>query len=76
MQAASGYVHGTLKNSSMAITNMVRPVEKMALANHPVKGLYFTVVGAPQVSIVLGELHIISERSGQFQNFIKIFFIN
>lgn len=25
------------------------PVEQIALANHPVKGLYFTVVGTPQV---------------------------
>ncbi|KAJ4729789.1 O-acyltransferase WSD1-like [Melia azedarach] len=47
-EAASGYVYSTLKNSSMAITNMVGPVEKMALANHPIKGLYFIVAGAPQ----------------------------
>lgn len=33
----------------MALTNMIGPVEEMALANHPVKGLYFVVTGAPQV---------------------------
>ncbi|KAH9792430.1 diacylglycerol O-acyltransferase [Citrus sinensis] len=42
------YIHSTLKNTSMGMTNLIGPVEKMALANHPVKGLYFAVVGAPQ----------------------------
>lgn len=31
------------------ISNMIGPVEKMALVNLPVKGLYFTVPGMPQV---------------------------
>lgn len=48
-QAVAKYIHGTLKNSSMGITNLIGPVEKMSLANHPIRGLYFTVVGAPQV---------------------------
>ncbi|CAA3028857.1 O-acyltransferase WSD1-like [Olea europaea subsp. europaea] len=47
-EATSGYIYGTLKNSSLAISNMTGPVEKMALANHPIKGLYFAVVGVPQ----------------------------
>ncbi|KAJ0110990.1 hypothetical protein Patl1_03098 [Pistacia atlantica] len=47
-EAVAKYIHGTLKNSSMGITNLIGPKEKMSLANHPVKGLYFTVVGAPQ----------------------------
>lgn len=38
----------TLKNSSMAITNLIGPVEQMSLADHPVKGIYFAVAGAPQ----------------------------
>ncbi|KAH0736731.1 hypothetical protein KY285_012438 [Solanum tuberosum] len=42
------YIHSTLKNSSMTISNMIGPVEKMALANHPVKSLYFMVVGVPE----------------------------
>ncbi|KAJ9176990.1 hypothetical protein P3X46_012247, partial [Hevea brasiliensis] len=37
-----------LKNTSMAITNMVGPAEMMALANHPVEGMYFMVTGNPQ----------------------------
>ncbi|KAL0444321.1 UNVERIFIED_CONTAM: hypothetical protein Slati_2154800 [Sesamum latifolium] len=49
-ETTARYIHGTLKNSSMAISNVIGPVEQMALANQPVKGLYFVVAGAPQVS--------------------------
>lgn len=52
MQRVSKYLHGTLKNTSMGITNVMGPMEQMALANHPVKGLYFVVTGAPQVNII------------------------
>ncbi|XVF72013.1 hypothetical protein PTKIN_Ptkin12aG0087400 [Pterospermum kingtungense] len=47
-EAASKYIHTTLKNSSLTISNVIGPVERMALANHPIKSLYFAVVGAPQ----------------------------
>lgn len=47
-EVTSKYIHNTLKNSSMTISNMIGPMEKMALANHPVKGLYFMVVGIPE----------------------------
>ncbi|KAE8702384.1 putative Bifunctional methylthioribulose-1-phosphate dehydratase/enolase-phosphatase E1 2 [Hibiscus syriacus] len=47
-EATAKYIHSTLKNSSMTISNVIGPVEKMALADHPVKGLYFMVVGVPQ----------------------------
>ncbi|KAK1568125.1 hypothetical protein Q3G72_020929 [Acer saccharum] len=46
-EAAARYIHGTLKNVSMGITSLMGPVEPMTLANHPVTGLYFMVVGAP-----------------------------
>lgn len=49
-QAAAQFIHSTLKNSSMTVSNVIGPVEQMALANHPCKGLYFMVVGVPQVS--------------------------
>ncbi|KAH0987647.1 hypothetical protein GBA52_014824 [Prunus armeniaca] len=48
LQGVARYIHGTLKNSSMTISNMIGPVEKMALDNQPVGGLYFMAVGAPQ----------------------------
>ncbi|GMI79795.1 hypothetical protein like AT3G49190 [Hibiscus trionum] len=47
-EATAKYIHNTLKNSSMTISNVIGPVERMALADHPVKGLYFMVVGVPQ----------------------------
>ncbi|CAA3028859.1 O-acyltransferase WSD1-like [Olea europaea subsp. europaea] len=47
-EATSRCIHNTLKNSSLTISNMMGPMEKMALANQPVKGLYFVVAGAPQ----------------------------
>ncbi|CAN0896822.1 Wax ester synthase/diacylglycerol acyltransferase 4 [Linum grandiflorum] len=47
-EAVSRYLYDTMKNSSFGITNVIGPVEKMALANHPIKGLYFVVSGAPQ----------------------------
>ncbi|GAB4859571.1 hypothetical protein Ancab_011039 [Ancistrocladus abbreviatus] len=47
-EVAARYIHSTLKNSTMTISNMTGPVEQMALADHPVKGFYFMVVGVPQ----------------------------
>ncbi|KAE9619913.1 hypothetical protein Lal_00040401 [Lupinus albus] len=47
-EAAARYLHSTLRNSSTTMSNIIGPVEQMALANHPVKGLYFMVVGPPQ----------------------------
>ncbi|KAI7756724.1 hypothetical protein M8C21_030647 [Ambrosia artemisiifolia] len=47
-EATAKYIHNTLKNSSMSVSNMIGPVEKMTLANQPVKGLYFMVVNGPQ----------------------------
>lgn len=46
-EAAARYIYGTLENSSMGITNIMGPIEKMAIAEHPIKGLYFVVTGAP-----------------------------
>ncbi|KAI4346829.1 hypothetical protein L6164_007692 [Bauhinia variegata] len=47
-ETAAKYIHSTLKNSSATISSMIGPVEQMALANHPVKGLYFMVAGSPE----------------------------
>ncbi|KAL7128938.1 hypothetical protein ABFS83_13G028600 [Erythranthe nasuta] len=62
-ESASRYIHGTLKNTSMAISNLIGPIEPMALANQPINGLYFAVAGPPQslsVTIVsyVGKLRI------------------
>ncbi|XP_016544111.2 wax ester synthase/diacylglycerol acyltransferase 4-like [Capsicum annuum] len=47
-EATAKYIHATLKHTSMGITNLIGPLEEMSLANHPIKGLYFVVAGAPQ----------------------------
>ncbi|PIN14799.1 hypothetical protein CDL12_12573 [Handroanthus impetiginosus] len=47
-EVTAKYIHRTLKNTSMTISNIMGPVERMALSNHPVKGMYFMVVGVPQ----------------------------
>ncbi|KAJ6418999.1 hypothetical protein OIU84_029160 [Salix udensis] len=52
-QGASKYIHGTMMNTIMGITNVMQPIEQMALVSHPVKGLYFVMTGAPQ-SLMVG----------------------
>ncbi|KAJ7981484.1 O-acyltransferase WSD1-like [Quillaja saponaria] len=47
-EAAARYIHSTSKNSSATISNIIGPVEKMSVANLPIKGLYFMVVGPPE----------------------------
>ena len=52
LQAVAKHLYGTLRNSSVVMSNLIGPVEPMALANHPVKGLYFIMSGAPEVTII------------------------
>ncbi|MED6126747.1 hypothetical protein PIB30_081420 [Stylosanthes scabra] len=47
-EAAARYVHSTLRNSSTTVSSVIGPMEQMGLANHPIKGLYFMVVGPPE----------------------------
>ncbi|KAL7086909.1 hypothetical protein ACP275_13G032000 [Erythranthe tilingii] len=47
-EVTAKYIHRTLKNTSMTISNIMGPLEKMALSNQPIKGMYFMVVGVPQ----------------------------
>ncbi|KAI3894950.1 hypothetical protein MKW92_007389 [Papaver armeniacum] len=48
----SKYIRDVIWKSSMAISNLIGPVEKISLANHPVKGIYFMVVNVPQSLMV------------------------
>ncbi|XP_059452804.1 wax ester synthase/diacylglycerol acyltransferase 11-like isoform X2 [Corylus avellana] len=62
-EAVARHIHRTLRNSSVTVTNVVGPIEKMALANHPVKGIYYMTIGVPQsltVSIInyMGNLRV------------------
>ncbi|CAJ2642281.1 unnamed protein product [Trifolium pratense] len=47
-EAVAKHIYTTLRNSSVVMSNLIGPVEPMALANHPVKGLYFIMSGAPE----------------------------
>nr|POE50296.1 o-acyltransferase wsd1 [Quercus suber] len=51
-EAAARFVHETLRNSSLSISNVIGPVEQVSLDNHPIKGLYFMVLGVPQNLII------------------------
>ncbi|XP_030533939.1 wax ester synthase/diacylglycerol acyltransferase 7-like [Rhodamnia argentea] len=47
-EAVARHINRTLRNSSMTIFNVIGPMEKLSLANHPVKAMYFTVIGTPE----------------------------
>ncbi|XP_013456651.3 O-acyltransferase WSD1 [Medicago truncatula] len=47
-EAVAKIIYNTIGNSSVLMSNLVGPVEKMTLANHPVYGLYFTATGGPE----------------------------
>ncbi|XP_074272587.1 wax ester synthase/diacylglycerol acyltransferase 7-like [Silene latifolia] len=51
-EAAAQYIKGTCKRSSLGITSLIGPVEQMACAKHPVKGLYFMPIGVHKSLVV------------------------
>lgn len=53
VKAASRYVYSTIRNSSMGISNIIGPMEKIEIGDYPVKNFYFIVVGMPQVTFFL-----------------------
>ncbi|XP_058220213.1 wax ester synthase/diacylglycerol acyltransferase 7-like [Rhododendron vialii] len=62
-EVAAQYFYNTMKNSSIAMSNLIGPVEKMAFGKHPIKGLYFTFIGSPKnlaitIMSYIGELRI------------------
>ncbi|XP_027352697.1 O-acyltransferase WSD1-like [Abrus precatorius] len=51
-EAVAKHIRSTLTKSSAVISNLVGPVQQMSLANHPVKGLYFTLAGGPESLVI------------------------
>ncbi|KAK2354164.1 O-acyltransferase WSD1 [Trifolium repens] len=47
-EAVAKRIYNTIGHSSVFFSNLVGPIEKMSLANHPINGLYFTVSGGPE----------------------------
>ncbi|CAL5406537.1 unnamed protein product [Camellia sinensis] len=63
-EATSRYIKGTLEKSSIAITNMIGPIEKISMANHPVSDFYYIVGGCPLSLVVtmvsyMGKLNVV-----------------
>ncbi|XP_039157153.1 uncharacterized protein LOC104455997 [Eucalyptus grandis] len=47
-EVVARHINRTMRNSSMIISNVIGPMDKLSLANHPIKGMYFTVTGTPE----------------------------
>ncbi|KAK3404303.1 hypothetical protein EUGRSUZ_K00605 [Eucalyptus grandis] len=48
LQAVAKHISRTARNSSMCISNLIGPVDNLSLANHPLKGMYYTIAGTPE----------------------------
>eukprot|EP01018_Ginkgo_biloba_P010240 Gb_13458 [translate_table: standard] len=46
-QAAAKFIYNTIANTSLGISNLVGPMEKMTMVGNPVKSFFFFVSGAP-----------------------------
>ncbi|KAK1274933.1 hypothetical protein QJS04_geneDACA012862 [Acorus gramineus] len=51
-EVAAQYIHSTLKNTSLSITTLIGPKDKMSLTDHPVRSFHFMVVGVPQSLVI------------------------
>ncbi|XP_042492716.1 wax ester synthase/diacylglycerol acyltransferase 11-like isoform X1 [Macadamia integrifolia] len=47
-EAGTKFIYSTLKNTSIGLSNLIGPTQKISLSDHPINGMYFSVVGAPQ----------------------------
>ncbi|XP_043710119.1 wax ester synthase/diacylglycerol acyltransferase 4-like [Telopea speciosissima] len=61
----AGLMYSTCKHTSIGISNIIGPMQKVALADNPVNGFYFTVGGVPQslfftVMSYMGKLRVIT----------------
>ncbi|CAJ2671250.1 unnamed protein product [Trifolium pratense] len=51
-EALAKHIHGTMRKSSLLISNVAGPIEQMAWANHPIGGFFFTLSGIPQSLVI------------------------
>lgn len=47
-EGGSKYIYKTLRNTSLAISNLIGPLEQLQIADHPCKSFYFMMARAPQ----------------------------
>ncbi|CAN1231019.1 Wax ester synthase/diacylglycerol acyltransferase 11 [Linum perenne] len=48
LAAAAALIGSTIQSTSIMISSMVGPVEKVSIGNQPIKGIYFVLAGKPQ----------------------------
>ncbi|XP_043719693.1 wax ester synthase/diacylglycerol acyltransferase 4-like [Telopea speciosissima] len=70
-EAGTRFIHSTLKNTSIGISNLIGPTQKISLSDHPINGMYFSVVGAPQsvfftIVSYMGELRVVMRTEKGF----------
>ncbi|KAK7340269.1 hypothetical protein VNO77_20971 [Canavalia gladiata] len=51
-EAMAKHIYRTIRNSSAMISNMIGPIEQMALGNHPIRSFFFTGSGNPQSLLI------------------------
>eukprot|EP01018_Ginkgo_biloba_P010243 Gb_13461 [translate_table: standard] len=51
-KASAKYVYNTLANSTLVISHLIGPSEKMAMEGNPVKSFFFWVTGSPNTLVV------------------------
>ncbi|KAK2361978.1 O-acyltransferase WSD1 [Trifolium repens] len=51
-EALAKHIHGTMRKSSLLISNVAGPHEQMAWANHPIGGFFFTLSGIPRSLVI------------------------
>ncbi|KNA12681.1 hypothetical protein SOVF_123780 [Spinacia oleracea] len=47
-EAAAEFIQSTTNKASILMTNMIGPIERVTMVDHPVKGMHFMVTGSPQ----------------------------
>ena len=50
VQVISRYLYNNIAHTTMAMSNVIGPMEKIAMDGNPIKSFSFFVSGAPQVS--------------------------
>ncbi|XP_022952086.1 O-acyltransferase WSD1-like [Cucurbita moschata] len=76
-EVAAKLMYKTFRNTSLVISNMIGPREKMAVCGHPVKGVYFTVVGVAQSLVItmisyMDDLRITFRSEKEFIDEVKL----
>ncbi|KAJ4965513.1 hypothetical protein NE237_017362 [Protea cynaroides] len=72
-EAGAGHVHAIFKNTSISISSLIGPSQKMVIADHPINSFYYTVAGIPQSLVFtlvsyMGKLKVVVRTEREFIN--------